>query len=141
VLKHGACPDCHDHFLHIDPESDSFTTPDHGYPSELELSLMATDARGLSNTATVRLLPKTTTLSFATSPTGLKLIFNGATATAPFSRTVIVGSTSSFSAPEPQVSKGKQWFRSWSDGVMAATHPAITAPATPLAYTATFSKR
>jgi hypothetical protein len=95
----------------------------------------------LSNTATVRLLPKTTTLNFATDPTGLLLTFNGANATAPFSRTVIVGSKNSFSAPTPQQLKGKQVFRTWSDGVTAAIHPQITAPASPASYTATFSKR
>jgi hypothetical protein len=144
VLKHGACPDCHDHFLQNYPgvSSGSFTTPDHDYPSELELSLTATDANGLSNTATVRLLPKTTTLNFATDPTGLLLTFNGANATAPFSRTVIVGSKNSFSAPTPQQLKGKQVFRSWSpDGVTTPTHPQITAGASPASYTATFSKR
>jgi len=121
--------------------SGSFTTPDHDYPSELELSLTATDANGLSNTATVRLLPKTTTLNFATNPTGLVLTFNGANATAPFSRTVIVGSKNSFSAPTPQQLKGKQVFRSWSDGVTTATHPQITAGAGSATYTAAFSKR
>ena len=104
VLKHGACPDCHDHGLNtFSGASGSFTTPDHDYPSELELSLTATDARGLSNTSSVRLLPDTTTLAFGTNPTGLKLTFNGATFTAPFSRTVIVGSQNSFSAPTPQI--------------------------------------
>ena len=125
MLKHGACPDCHEHFLqtYSGVASGSFTTPDHDYPSELELSLTATDARGLSNTTSVQLLPRTTTLSFATNPTGLKLTFNGATATAPFSRTVIVGSKNSVSAPSPQQLRGKQVFQSWSDGVTSPTHP------------------
>jgi PKD repeat protein len=143
VLKHGACPDCHEHFLqtYAGVASGSFTTPDHDHPSELELNLTATDANGLSKTETLRLLPKTTTLSFATNPTGLELTFNGANATAPFSRTVIVGSKNSFSAPTPQQLKGKQVFRSWSDGVTTATHPQITAGTSPASYTATFSKR
>jgi glucose/arabinose dehydrogenase len=143
VLKHGACPDCHEHFLqtYTGVDSGTFRPPDHDWPSELELTLTATDARGLSNTASVRLLPSTTTLSFATNPTGLKLTFNGATFTAPFSRTVIVNSTNSFSAPTPQQLKGKQLFQSWSDGVRTAIHPRITAPDNPAGYTATFSKR
>jgi glucose/arabinose dehydrogenase/PKD repeat protein len=143
VLKHGACPDCHEHFLqtYSGVANGTFRAPDHDYPSELELSLTATDSRGLSNTTSVQLLPRTTTLTFATNPTGLKLTFNGATATAPFSRTVIVGSTNSFSAPTPQQLRGKQVFRSWSDGVTTPTHPPITAPASPVTYTATFSKR
>jgi glucose/arabinose dehydrogenase len=143
VLKHGACPDCHEHFLqtYTGVASGSFRPPDHDYPSELELSLTATDARGLSNTASVRLLPRTTTLSFGTNPTGLKLTLNGATFTAPFTRTVIVNSSNSFSAPTPQQLRGKQVFRSWSDGVTNPTHPPIRAPDGPATYTATFSKR
>jgi glucose/arabinose dehydrogenase len=143
ALKHGACPDCHEHFLqtYSGVASGSFTTPDHDYPSELELSLTATDASGLSNTTSVRLLPRTTTLTFGTNPTGLKLTFNGVSATAPFSRTVIVGSKNSLSAPTPQNWRGKQVFRTWSDGFTTATHPQITATASPATYTATFSKR
>jgi glucose/arabinose dehydrogenase len=144
VLKHGACPECHEHFLqtYTGVASGTFRPPDHDYPSELELSLTATDARGLSNTASVRLLPRTTTLSFATDPPGLRLTFNGATFTAPFTRTVIVNSTNSFSAPTPQQLRGKQVFRSWSDEVTNPTHPPITAPgSSTLSYTARFSKR
>ena len=142
VLKHGLCPDCHDHFLqtYSGVSSGSFTTPDHDYPTELELSLTATDASGLGNSTSVRLLPKTSTLTFQTSPAGLKLAFNGVTATAPFSRTVIVGSTNSVSAPSPQVLKGKQTFRTWTDGVTAASRT-IVAPTASATYTASFVKR
>jgi PKD repeat protein len=143
VLKHGLCPDCHDHVVQsYTGASGSFAAPDHDYPSELELRLTATDARGLSRTTSVTLKPKTTTLSFATTPAGLSLVFNGGAATrTPFTRTVIVGSSNSFSAPSPQTYKGKVTFQRWSDGVTTATHPAITAPATPVTYTATFVKR
>jgi hypothetical protein len=71
----------------------------------------------------------------------LKIIFNGVSATAPFSRTAIVGSTNSFSAPSPQTLRGKQVFRGWSDGVTTAVHPEIKAPVDPVTYTAVFSKR
>jgi PKD repeat protein len=142
VLKHGACPDCHDHFLqtYSGVNSGSFLTPDHDYPSELELTLTATDTAGLSNSTSVRVLPKINTLTFQTNPTGLKLTFNGANATAPFSRTVIVGSSNSVSAPSPQTLKGKLVFRSWTDGVTAANRT-IIAPTSPVTYTATFTKR
>ena len=93
----------------------------------------------------MRLLPRTTTLTFATNPTGLKLTFNGVNATAPFSRTVIVGSTNSVSAPSPQ-----QTLRGGQAGVQVMVprmefttpaYPQITAPASGGAYTATFSKK
>ena len=88
VLKHGACPDCHEHFLQTfsGTAGGNFVAPDHDFPSELELSLTATDSSGLANTASVRVLPSTTTLTFATNPSGLTLTFNGANATAPFAR-------------------------------------------------------
>jgi glucose/arabinose dehydrogenase len=142
VLKHGACPDCHDHFLqtYSGVNSGSFNAPDHDFPSELELTLTATDAAGLRNSTSIRLLPRTTTLAFETSPTGLKLTFNGLNATAPFSRTVIVASRNSVSAPSPQTLRGKQVFRSWSDGVTTANRT-IVAPASAVTYTATFSKK
>ena len=142
VLKHGACPDCHDHALqtYTGVASGSFTTPDHAYPSELELSLTARDSRGLSNSASIRLLPRTTNLTFQTDPTGLNLTFNGTNAVAPFQRTVIVGSTNSVSAPSPQNLRGKQVFRAWTDGEMSPTRT-IMAPVAATTYTATFSKR
>jgi glucose/arabinose dehydrogenase len=142
VLKHGACPDCHEHFLqtYSGVTSGSFVTPDHEYPSELELSLTATDGNGLSGSTSIPLLPRTTTMSFDTSPTGLTLTFNGSNGTAPSSRTVIVGSTNTVSAPSPQVRRGKWYFRSWSDGVTTPNRT-IVAPATSAAYTAIFDKR
>ncbi len=142
VLKHGACPDCHDHFLQTYPgvSSGTFDTPDHEYPSELELTLTATDASGLRNSTSIRVLPRTTTLNFQTSPMGLKLTFNGVNSVAPFSRTVIVGSSNSLSAPSPQTLRGKQVFRTWTDGVTAANRT-IVALASTTTYTATFSKK
>ncbi len=118
----------------------SFNAPDHEYPSELELTLTATDSAGRSKSASIRLLPRTTTLTFQTSPTGLKLTFNGVNATAPFSRTVIVGSSNSVSAPSPQTLRGKQIFRSWADGVTTLSRT-IIAPASAVTYTATFTKK
>jgi glucose/arabinose dehydrogenase len=142
ILKHGLCPDCHSHFLqtYAGVASGQFTAPDHAYPSELQLILTATDSAGLSNSTEIRLLPKTTTISFGTNPTGLTVTFNGSNATAPYSRTVIYGSSNSFSVPSPQTSKGKQYFRSWSDGVTTAVHPAMVVT-TPVTMTATFTKR
>ena len=135
VLHHGACPDCHDHFLQTygGVSSGSFIAPDHEYPSELELSLTATDAQGVSATKSVRLLPKTVTLTLATSPSGLQLGFNSGVANAPFMRKVIAGSTNSLSAPSPQ---GKRDFRRWSDG--GAQSHTIKAPASNTTYTATY---
>ena len=115
----------------------SFTAPDHEYPSYLELRLTATDSGGLTDTESIRLDPRTVALSFQTTPGGLQLAVNGATATATFTRTVIIGSSNTVSAISPQT-KGKKTysFSSWSDGG-AQTH-VITAPAAATTYTARF---
>jgi hypothetical protein len=142
VLKHGACPDCHENFLQNFPgmASGSFqgTRPRLSFRTRRRPHgdrFERTRQHGQRPTA-----PRTTTLSFATNPSGLTLTFNGANATAPFTRTVIVGSANSASAPSPQQLRGKQYFRSWSDGVTTPTR-AIVAPASGAAYTANFSKR
>ena len=117
--------------------SGSFTAPDHEYPSHLELRLTATDSGGLTDTESVRLDPRTVVLTFQTTPGGLQLAVNGVTSRAPFTRTVIIGSTNTISAVSPQTKGKKPYsFSSWSDGG-AQTH-VITAPAAATTYTARF---
>lgn len=132
---------CHTHILQewSGVASGSFAAPDHEYPAYLELALTATDAEGLTNTLVRRLDPKTVVLTFTTVPTGLQLSVGSTTSTAPFTRTVIQGSTISLSAPWPQRLKGKwYYFTSWSDG--GAQSHVIIAPATPTTVTATYTR-
>jgi hypothetical protein len=139
-LEMQHCPTtCHPHPLGTFPgASGSFTAPDHEYPSHLELTLTATDAQGLTDTDTVLLDPETVVLSFATNPTGLQLAVNATSNTAPFTRTVIVGSSNSISATTPQSLGGTTYaWASWSDGG-AQTHN-VVAPATPVTFTATYT--
>lgn len=77
------------------------------------------------------------TLTFQTTPGGLSLTVGSAMSKASFTRTVIVGSTNTISAPSPQ-NKGSKTYRfvSWSDGG-AQTHD-VTAPATSQTYVARF---
>ena len=114
------CPsNCHVHYLQTwtGVSSGSFAAPDHDYPSYLVLQLTVTDAGGLSRTTSVRLDPSTTTLNFATSPSGLQVVVDGTSQTAPFARTVIVNSTHSIDAPSPQDLDGiEHTFATWSDG-------------------------
>ena len=140
VLHHGDCPACHDHLLQSFPgtSSGSFTAPDHEYPSSLELSLTATDSTGLKATRSVVLQPRTTVLSLQSQPSGLTLALNGTTAPTPFSRTVIVGSRNTISAPSPQNLRGKWKWTSWSDGG-AQTHD-VTAPSGNVTYTAVYGR-
>jgi glucose/arabinose dehydrogenase len=140
VLHHGQCPSCHDHPLQTfsGVSSGSFVAPDHDYPSSLELSLSATDSSGLKATKSVLLLPRTTTLTLRSEPSALTLGLNGATAATPFTRTVIVGSKNTLSAPSPQNLSGQWTWASWSDGG-ARTHD-VTAPPIAGTYTATYRK-
>jgi glucose/arabinose dehydrogenase len=138
VLQH--CPsNCHTHTVQTWPgvSSGSFSAPDHEYPSYLELTLTATDSFGTSASSTVRLDPRTVVLTFQTAPAGLALTVNQTSSTAPFTRTVIVGSSNSVTATSPQTLNGQSYaFSSWSDG-LAPSHQ-IVAPDTNATYTATY---
>jgi glucose/arabinose dehydrogenase len=137
------CPsNCHTHTVQSwdGVASESFTAPDHEYPSYLVLRLTATDSGGLSGSTSVRLDPRTVTLTFTSNPGKAKLTVGSFTAPTTFTRTVIIGSTNSISALSPQRIRGKMYvFSSWSDGG-AQTH-VITAPASPATYTATFVRQ
>jgi glucose/arabinose dehydrogenase len=137
VLHH--CPStCHNHNIQTfsSVSGGSFVAPDHDYPSYLELQLTATDARGLTNTTSVQLDPRTTTITLESQPSGLTLTADATTQTAPFTVTVIEGSTLSVSAPSPQTLDGTTYvFDSWSDGG-GRSH--ATAVSTPVTLTATY---
>jgi hypothetical protein len=109
ILHH--CPStCHEHELQtFNGAGGSFTTPDHEYPSHLELRLTATDSGGLTDIKSVQLDPKTVSLTLSSSPTGFSLALNGTLLPAPFSRTVIQGSRDTISAPSPQTKAKKSW--------------------------------
>jgi glucose/arabinose dehydrogenase/PKD repeat protein len=126
VLQH--CPStCHEHPVQTwsGVASGTLVAPDHEYPSYLDLRLTATDSGGSSSTTSVRLDPQTVDLTFATTPSGLTLAVGSTSQTAPFTRTAIVGSTLSVSAPSPQATGGTAYdFLGWSDGG-AQTHNVV----------------
>ena len=94
--------DCHTHTVQTwsGVASGTFVAPDHEYPSYLELELTATDAAGLTSTVRRRLDPKTVQPDVRDQPgracSSRSASFSGA---APFTRTVIQGSTQGLSAP------------------------------------------
>jgi PKD repeat protein len=139
IMRH--CPsNCHSHVLQTftGVSSGSFTTPDHEYPSHLELRLTATDSGGLTSARSVLLAPQTVDLTFQSAPAGLQLVVGPTGQAAPFTRTVIVGSSNSVSAPSPQtLGSASYTFSAWSDGGQR-TH-SVTAPAADATYTATFA--
>jgi hypothetical protein len=141
TLQHCTTPtNCHAHNVQSwnGIASGSFVAPDHEYPSFLDLTLTATDSNGNATSKTVRLNPRTVQLTFTSSPSGARLVVNSVEQVAPFTRTVIVGSNNSVSAPSPQpLTLGLGFrFSSWSDG--GAQSHNITAPATATTYRANF---
>jgi glucose/arabinose dehydrogenase/PKD repeat protein len=140
IMHHCSTPEvCHQHLIQNYPgvAGGSFAAPDHEYPSYLELKLTVTDSSGLRNVASVRLDPQTVALTFLSNPSGVTLGLGSGSGVTPFTRTVIVGSTTSVSAPSPVQQAGIRYvFDSWSDG-LAASH-LITAGASPATYTARY---
>jgi hypothetical protein len=131
---------CHTHLIQTfnGVSSGTFNAPDHQYPCWLELQLTATDSGGATATTSVRLDPQTVNLTLASSPTGAQLSLNSTAAAAPFTTTVVIGSSNTISAPSPQtIGSSTYTYTAWSDGG-AQTHN-VTAPATNTTYTASFA--
>ncbi|WP_329521591.1 PQQ-dependent sugar dehydrogenase [Spirillospora sp. NBC_01491] len=141
IIMHHCPSDCHTHTITgQDGQSGAFDAPDHEYPSWIELRLTATDSDGLSDTKSVELHPKTSTLTLASDPPGIPLTLLEKTAPAPFDGTVITGSNVSVSAPtQTQVVGDNAYeFAGWSDGGASAHNVTVDAAGT---LTATYRRK
>ena len=130
---------CHTHTIQswTGIRSGSFTAPDHEYPAWLELQLTVTDSGGLSDTKSIRLDPLTADVNFASSPSGLQLVVGSSASTTPFTRTLIMNSTTGISATTPQTLGGTTYsFTGWSDGGAQSHNVTISGSGT---YTATYA--
>jgi glucose/arabinose dehydrogenase len=117
VLQH--CPDaCHEHPLQRFEglEQVTFQAPDHAYPMHLSITLSAVDATGLRASVVRTLQPRTAVVRIESRPSGLSLAWNDGSEKTPFSRTVIVGSTNSVSAPSQILGNVGHRFSHWMDG-------------------------
>jgi hypothetical protein len=135
----GVSGSCHAHTLQSfgGVAGGSFAAPDHDYPSYLEIELTARDTHGLSATARRRLDPQTARLTLASDPPGASLTLGAQTATAPFTREVIRGSTNSVGAESSQTIGALPYaFASWSD---AGARNHATQVSTDTTLTATFA--
>jgi glucose/arabinose dehydrogenase len=114
------CPSaCHSHPLQAFPAvaGGTLIAPDHDYPSRIQLTLTATDARGLSASKTVALFPRTVELDFDSAPTGLPLTAGQLTKPGPFEVTAIEDAKITVSAAAMgQVGGGSYSWVGWSDG-------------------------
>jgi glucose/arabinose dehydrogenase len=120
-LKH--CPfgsgACHLHPLQVFPatESGSLVAPEHDYPSGIQLTLTATDERGLSSSSTVELEPRPVNIQLASDPPGVTLTAGLLTQPAPFGLTAIEGSNVTLVAPQTASVGGTPYvWKGWSDG-------------------------
>jgi glucose/arabinose dehydrogenase len=98
------------------------------------VNLHVVDSQGLFTEVTRDVLPRTSTMTLQTNPTGLQLTIDGQPITAPSAVVGVENVQRTIGAPSPQ---GAFTFQSWSDGG-AQTHT-ISTPVNDTTYTATFS--
>jgi len=115
----------------------SFVVPPVGETSPnvwYRIHLSVIDSVGLTAESFRDVVPRTTTMTFTTSPAGLQLKLDGQPFTAPSTVVGVEGMIRNIEAPSPQ---GGNAFQSWSDGG-ARIHD-ITTPVNNTTYTATFA--
>jgi hypothetical protein len=118
-------------------ESGSLIAPEHDYPSGIQLTLTATDTRGLSASESLELEPRPVSLRLASDPPGVTLTAGLLTQLAPFGMTAIEGSNITLVAPQTAMLGGVPYaWRGWSDG--GARVHAVAADASN-EYTATYA--
>lgn len=110
---------CHNHELDVleGVAEATLDAPDHEYPSELELTLIATDSAGAQAETSVTIAAEWTRIIMAARRVGIPVGLNGTVETTPFVTKVIPGSLNTILAPTPQVFEGHDWeFRRWEHG-------------------------
>lgn len=116
----------------------SFVAPEHEFPAYLELRLTVTDQAGRRSTSSVQIKPRTVEVTFAADPAGSPVTSGGDTLPTPYTRTVIVGTSITVSAPTALTGRDGRMrvLEGWSDGG-EPTHT-IVAPETATTYTAQY---
>lgn len=110
---------CHSHPLQDFPGvlSATLVAPEHDYPSYLEITLTASDKRGLSASKTIKLAARQFVVHFASSPPGIPLTAGLVSQAAPFDVPAVEGSQLVVNAPPTYPLNGKTYtWQSWSDG-------------------------
>jgi len=120
--------------------SGSFMVPTLGETSAdvfYRIYLTVTDSITLTKTTFRDILPRTATMTLATTPAGLQLMMDGQPVTTPVSIVGVAGIIRTLGIVAPQAQGGSFYeFDSWSDGG-GATHD-IPTPASDTTYTAAF---
>jgi glucose/arabinose dehydrogenase len=114
------CPAaCHAHPLQVFPgtREGNLLAPDHDYPSHIEISLTATDSRGLTTTKSVSVDPHPAQLEIASEPSGIAIGAGELSQATPFPMTAIEGANILLSAPATAEVGGLTYsWKEWSDG-------------------------
>jgi len=110
---------CHSHPLQDFPGvlSSTLVAPEHDYPSYIEITLTASDKRGLSASKTIKLEARKFVVHFASSPAGIPLTAGLVSQAAPFEVPSAEGSQLVVNAPPTYSLNGSTYtWSSWSDG-------------------------
>jgi hypothetical protein len=122
-------------------KSGSFIVPRTGHTEDnvwYRIHLTVTDSDGLSHSVFRDVIPRKTTMTFVTVPSGLQITLEGQPLTTPATVVGVEGIERTLGVISPQTKSGTTYtFASWSDGG-AATHDILT-PVSNTTFTATFS--
>ena len=122
-------------------KSGSFTIPATGETSAnvfYRIHLRVRDSAGLTRSVRRDVLPRKSTVTLASNPTGLQLKLDGQAVTTPYRFVGVVGMQRRLEAVSPQAANGSTWtFQGWSDG--GARIHTIRTPVTDTTYTARFT--
>lgn len=122
--------------------SGSFVVPNTGETATnvfYRIHLTVQDSSGFTHSTFRDVTPRVSSITLASSPSGLRLTLDGTPVTAPASFQSVVGMRRTLGVISPQTLSGRTYrFRRWSDGG-AATH-VITTPGANTTYTATFRR-
>lgn len=137
----------HDDHVHDGPPvaqgatSGSFAIPNSGETSTnvfYRLHLIVTDSQGLSDTATVDIVPRTSAITLNSNPPGLTVTLDGQPVTTPFSTTSVEGIQRTIGVVSPQSVNGTTYtFTDWTHGGSATQ--TITTPTDNVTYTANYT--
>ena len=114
----------------------SFVIPNTGETSTnvwYRLSLVVTDSLGATNTTYVDILPRTSTMTFQTSPTGNQITLDGQPFSTPYTTTSVEGVLRTLGVTIPS----GYTFSSWSQG--GSQNQTVATPTNDTTYTATLS--
>jgi glucose/arabinose dehydrogenase/PKD repeat protein len=106
------------HLADATGQTASFATQDdHDADSHYEVTVSATDSRGLAGSSTAVISPETRSLTLDSSPSGITLTYDGTPYATPHGRSAAVGFRTSVSAPDIVSINGQLFeFVSWTDG-------------------------